>query len=370
MKIVIFGLSISCSWGNGHATLWRALCTELIRAGHDIVFFERDLPFYRPHRDLDQLEGGRLLLYSDWRSALAAARCQLAEADAGIITSYCPDALLATDLLLDSVVPVRVFYDLDSPVTLARLAANEPVDYVGPEGYAGFDLVLSYAGGSALEAISRRLGARRVEPLYGSVDPSRHGPGQFNEKLSADLSYLGTYSKDRQDRLDAFLLEPARRLPHLRFLIGGAQYPQDFPWRPNVFFMGHVAQKQHPDFFTSSRLTLNITRAAMAAFGWCPSGRLFEAAACGVPILSDWWPGLDDFFTPGEEILVAHTPDDACAAIATSQAELARIADAARARVLAEHTAAHRARQLVAALESVGGAPQAFAAPLSQRGLM
>lgn len=343
---------------------------ELIREGHDIVFFERDLPFYRPHRDLDRLEGGRLVLYPDWGVALPDARRELADADVGIVTSYCPDALPATDLLLDSAAPARVFYDLDSPVTLARLAAGEPVDYVGPNGYAGFDLVLSYAGGPALEAISRRLGAPRVEPLYGSVDPLRNRPGRIDERLSADLSYLGTYSGDRQEWLDAFLLEPARRLPHRRFLIAGAQYPENFPWRTNIFFVGHLPQNLHPDFFTSSRMTLNITRAAMAAIGWCPSGRLFEAAACGVPILSDWWPGLDHFFTPGEEILVARTPDDACAAIETSQFELTRIANAARQRTLDEHTAAHRVRQLIAVLEEVIGTPQTCVEPAPERGLI
>jgi spore maturation protein CgeB len=367
MKIVIFGLSISCSWGNGHATLWRGLCSELIRAGHDVVFFERDLDFYRPHRDLTRLEGGHLVLYPDWRSALPHARQQLADADAGIVTSYCPDAIAATDLLLDSSVPARVFYDLDSPVTLARVAAGDRVEYLGPDGYAGFDLVLSYAGGPALDALSQCLGARRVAPLYGSVDPSRSGPGRIDPGLSADLSFLGTYSADRQDRLQTFLLEPARRLPHRRFLIAGAMYPQDFPWCANLYFVGHLPQQQHADFFVSSRITLNITRAAMADAGWCPSGRLFEAAACGVPILSDWWPGLDHFFAPGDEILLARSADDVIDAIETDDAELARVGRAARERVLAEHTAAHRARQLAAALEGVAGTPAARCEPVLER---
>ena len=368
MKIVIFGLSISCSWGNGHATLWRALCSELIRAGHAVVFFERDLPFYRPYRDLTRLEGGRLVLYPDWASALPGVRRELAGADAAIVTSYCPDALPAGAAVLGSSAAARVFYDLDSPATLARLAAGEPVEYVGPDGYAGFDLVLSYAGGPALEALASRLGARRVAPLYGSVDPSRYGPGRIDQGLRADLSYLGTYAGDRQDRLEAFLLAPARRLPHRRFLIAGAQYPADFPWASNLYFVGHLPQKLHPDFFASSRLTLNITRAAMASIGWCPSGRLFEAAACGAPILSDWWPGLEHFFEPGVEVLVARTAGDALAAVETGDAELARIAAAARERVLAGHTAASRARELVAALEGAAGAPPARLEAAPERG--
>jgi spore maturation protein CgeB len=368
VKIVVFGLSVSCSWGNGHATLWRALIAELGAAGHEVVFFEQDLPFYRPFRDLDGIAGGRLILYPDWPSVRAQARGEIAGADAGIVTSYCPDALPATELVLASALPARVFYDLDSPVTLARLEAHEGVEYLGPDGLAGFDLVLSYAGGPALDALRHRLGARRVVPLYGSVDPGRYRTGRFRPEFAADLSYLGTYAPDRQDRLERFLLEPARRLPKRRFLIGGALYPPDFPWRPNLYFVGHQPQAMHPDFFASSRLTLNVTRAAMAAAGWCPSGRLFEAGACGAAILSDRWPGLELFFTPGEEILLAHGPEEACAAVEASDAELARIGGAARERVLAEHTAANRARELVLALEGVRSEPPA-PAPVLERSL-
>lgn len=356
MRIVVFGLSVSCSWGNGHATLWRALIAELVRAGHRVTFFERDLPYYRPWRDLDRIEGGRLVLYPDWATVRDEARRAVAEADAAIVTSYCPDALAATDLVLASAAPARVFYDLDAPVTLARLAAGEAVEYVGEGGFAGFDLVLSYTGGPALAEISRRLGAARVEPLYGSVDPRRYGPGRVDPGLVADVSYLGTYAADRQDRLEAFFLAPARRRPERRFLIAGAQYPADFPWADNIYFVGHLPQRLHADFFASSRLTLNITRAAMAQAGWCPSGRLFEAAACGAAILSDSWEGLDRFFTPGKELLVARAPDDVLAALALDDAELARIGAAARERVLAEHTAAHRAAELIDALERAASA--------------
>ncbi len=354
MKIVVFGLSISSTWGNGHATLWRALVAALAAEGHTVTFFERDLPFYRPHRDLDRLEPGRLVLYADWDEVRGDAARAVAEADAAIVTSYCPDAVLATALVADSRVPVRAFYDLDSPVTLERLAAGAPVEYVGPDGYRPFDIVLSYAGGPALDALRDTLGARRVAPLYGSVDPARYGPGRHDPAFASDLSYIGTYAADRQDRLEAFFLAPARRMADRKFLIAGAQYPQDFPWGPNIYFVGHLPQAMHRDFYASGRLTLNITRSAMAAAGWCPSGRLFEAAASGAAILSDTWDGLDRFFTPGEEILLAGTTDDACAAVALGDEALARIGAAARERVLAEHTAAHRARELVDALESAG----------------
>ncbi len=346
MNIVIFGLSVSSSWGNGHAALWRGLIAGLLAAGHRVRFYERDVPYYAEHRDLHALPpGGELVLYRDWVAP------SLAGADVAIVTSYCPDAAAATDLVLHSRA-LRVFYDLDTPVTLARLDAGEAVDYVGA-GLAGFDLVLSYTGGPALDALRSRLGARRVVPIYGSVDPTVHRPAPPREDYRALLSYLGTYAADRQAALERLFVEPARLLPGERFVIGGAQYPDGFPWTANTHFVWHLPPPEHPAFYGSSRLTLNVTRAAMAAMGWCPSGRLFEAAACGVPILSDDWPGLADFFEPGTEILVAQTTDDAMAALALPTDTLARIAARARARTLAQHSAAARAAEMVRAFEHV-----------------
>jgi spore maturation protein CgeB len=344
VKLVVFGLSVSSSWGNGHAVLWRALIRALAERGHRTVFFERDVPYYARHRDLVALAGGRLALYRDWAAVLPEAEREVAGADAAIVTSYCPDAPAAGELALAAPC-LSVFYDLDTPVTLARLAAGEPVDYIGPEGLARFDLVLSYTGGGALTALKERLGARLVMPLYGSVDPQHYRPASPPTPRAA-LSYLGTYAADRQDALDRLLIEPARRLPAARFLIGGAQYPDDFPWRPNIAFLGHVMPRDHPRFYAAARATLNVTRGAMAASGWCPSGRLFEAAACAAAILSDGWDGLDAFFEPQREIVVVHDSEDVLAALALGDAELARIGERARRRALAEHTAARRAAEL------------------------
>lgn len=351
MKLVIFGLTISSSWGNGHATLWRGLCAALARQGHRVVFFERDQHWYAGNRDYWDLPGGALVFYADWDGALPAARRHLADADVAMVTSYCPDGVAAADLVLTEARGLRVFYDLDTPVTLAQLSAGEGVDYIGPGGLSGFDLVLSYTGGTALTDLQRRLGAVRVAPLYGHVDPAVHAPAPAQDPYRADLSYIGTYAADRQRALETLFIGPARRLSHCRFLIAGSQYPPDFPWTPNIWFMRHLPPSEHPAFFASSRLTLNVTRGAMAARGWCPSGRLFEAAACGAPILSDAWEGLDAFFTPGREILVARTAEEAEAAIGLSDAALRRIAAAARERVLAEHTSDARARDLLAALD-------------------
>ena len=355
MKLVVFGLSVSSSWGNGHATLWRGLIKALDTLGHSVVFFERDVPYYAAHRDLAELPGGRLVLYPDWGSVRPVVRAELAEAEVAVVTSYCPDAVAATEEVTDAPVELRVFYDLDTPVTLERLRAGQTVPYIGPRGLADFDLVLSYTGGTALDALQRLLGARRVAPLYGSVDPDIHYPVSPVERYRADLSYLGTYAEDRQQALVTLFLEPARRLPARRFLIGGAKYPAEFPWTDNIYFVRHLAPAEHAAFYSSSRLTLNVTRAPMAEMGYCPSGRLFEAAACGAPILSDAWPGLDEFFTSGSEILVARTSDESMEAVARSDAELARLGRAARERALTDHTAVRRAGELVALLEGAIG---------------
>ncbi|MDB6103351.1 MAG: hypothetical protein JWO52_3350 [Gammaproteobacteria bacterium] len=356
MKLVIFGLTLSSSWGNGHATLWRGLIHGLAVRGHEVVFFEHDVPYYAAHRDVTALSDGQLILYDDWDSVLPQARLHACDADAVIVTSYCPDAVAASRLIFDERThALRVFYDLDTPVTLARLEAGDTVDYLPSNGLRDFDLVLSYTGGGALTALQERLGARAVAPLYGHVDPEVHRPVPVNGDARSALSYLGTYAHDRQETLLRLFVEPAKLRRTERFVVGGSGYPQSFPWQPNIWFLRHIAPAGHAGFFSSSRLTLNVTRADMAAMGFCPSGRLFEAAACGTPVLTDSWPGLDEFFAPGEEILVARSTDDAVAAIDSSGTALERIARAGRERTLAEHTSGRRARQL---LDILGGARQ------------
>jgi spore maturation protein CgeB len=351
MKLVIFGLTVSSSWGNGHATLWRGLIRALASDAHEVHFFERDVPYYANHRDVYEIDDAHLHLYSDWDSVAPLARRHLSDADASMVTSYCPDAIVAADLAFDSPVPLRTFYDLDTPVTLSRLSSGERVDYIGPRAFQDYDLVLSYTGGKALTELATRLGARRTAPLYGHVDPDIHRPAAPLERFRSDLSYIGTYAADRQDGVEKLFVEPARRLPARRFCLAGAMYPQDFPWTKNIFFVRHLPPAEHPAFYSSSRLTLNVTRRAMAEMGYCPSGRLFEAAACGAPILTDAWEGLEQFFVPGSEILMAHDTEDAIAALELGEAELGRIANAARERTLDEHTSAARARQLERILE-------------------
>lgn len=354
MKVVIFGLTLTSSWGNGHATLWRGLCRALARRGHQVVFFERDVPYYAANRDLREVPGGgRLQLYQSWADHLPVVRREIRDADVAIVTSYCVDALAAAEIIAESSA-FSIFYDLDTPVTLNALRTGIPVPYLGPGGLREYDLVLSYTGGGALDELREKLGARLVVPIYGHVDPEVHHPVPPTSHYHCDLSYLGTYAPDRQAGLEELFIEPARLLPSKRFMLGGAQYPADFPWTGNIFFRQHLPPQLHPAFFCSSRMTLNVTRRAMAEMGYCPSGRLFEAAACGVPILSDEWAGLEAFFSPGEEILVASSSAEAVEALSHDDDALRRIARAARERTLSEHTSAHRVLEMERAIDSAG----------------
>lgn len=362
MHFVIFGLSVSSSWGNGHATIWRGLLKAMSGAGHSATFYEKDVPYYANARDAWECPAGvRLCLYTSVDEIRAEARNELGRADVGMCTSYCPDGIEAARLILDSQARVSAFYDLDTPVTLDALSAGRPVDYLLPEGLGAFDLVLSYTGGRALDELQSKLGARYVAPLYGSVDPDTHAPTPSVDELRSSLSYLGTYAEDRQPALNELFVKPAARAQRLRFALGGAQYPADFPWTPNMFFFSHLPPALHPAFFCSSRMTLNITRRAMAEYGYCPSGRLFEAAACGTPILTDGWEGMETFFTPGEEILRVESADEVLAALDMSDDALARIATAARERTLTQHTARQRVADLQVICERVLGGEQSFA---------
>lgn len=347
MRIVIFGLSISSSWGNGHATLWRGLCKALTRRGHSIVFFERDQSYYAQARDWHSHPGTELVLYSQWSDVAARARNEVRSADAAIVTSYCADAVEATQAIIDDGEIVSVFYDLDTPITLSQLQEGGSVAYLGPHQLKPFDLVLSYTGGAALDELQQTLGARHVAPLYGHVDPDIHRPTAAIDEYRADLSWLGTFAADRQAMLERLFIQAARRSGERKFLLGGAQYPQDFPWSDNIFFVQHVPPAAHAAFFCSSRLTLNVTRVAMARMGWCPSGRLFEAAACGATLVSDTWAGLDEFYAPRSELLPADSTEDVLRALEMDDAELRRIGQRARERTLDQHTCHHRANELL-----------------------
>jgi len=345
MKIVIFGLSISSAWGNGHATTFRALLKALHNRKHRIVFFEKETDWYADNRDLPDPPYCRLVLYQRWSDILRKVRSELTDADVGMVGSYFPDGLHAIDALLDSRAEVKTFYDIDTPITIAQLRAQGKTPYVTSSQIPGFDVYFSFTGGPMLREIEDRFGAKLASPLYCSFDPEEYRRFAPSKRFACDLSYMGTYAPDRQPKLERLLIDAAKSLPKKKFIVAGSQYPRKIGWPKNVRRIVHLNPKWHARFYSSSRLTLNVTRREMVAAGYSPSVRLFEAAACGATIISDNWPGLESFLSPGREILLPVDAKDVIRFISLPDCELRRIGDAAQARVLAEHTSESRASQ-------------------------
>jgi spore maturation protein CgeB len=344
LDIVIFGLSITSSWGNGHASTYRALVKALARRGHRVTFLERDVPWYREHRDLENPDYCAVELYQDLPDVARRFGGRAAEADMVIVGSYVPDGIVLGDWATTRARGVTAFYDIDTPVTLSKLEAGG-TDYISAALIPRFDLFLSFTGGPTLRWIEERYGSPRARPLYCAADLDFHAPSVVQNRW--ELGYLGTYSADRHPALQRLLVEPARQRPDGAFVVAGAQYPDDILWPANVARFDHLTLAEHSSFYGAQRFTLNVTRADMATRGYSPSVRLFEAAACGVPIISDRWPGLDTFFTSGTEILVADDTRDVTEILANVTEERRRaIAMAARKRLLASHTADRRAKDL------------------------
>ncbi len=347
LKFTIFGLTLSSSWGNGHATPYRAILRALGAAGHQVTFYEKDVPYYAAHRDLPSPSFCELKLYRDWEQVRPEALESASDSDVVVNASYCPEGASIASEVLSLQRPLKIFYDLDTPVTLARFREGKAVEYVRAEQLREFDLVLSWTGGRALDELRESWQVNLARPLFGCVDPDTYRREPERSEFRCALSYMGTYANDRQEKLDRLFLEPSRQRRDLQFLLAGSLYPWGWQWGENVKKLEHVAPSDHPALYSSSRCTLNITRADMAESGYCPSGRFFEAAACATPIISDWFDGLDHFFTPGEELFVAHNAEDTLHALDESPEVLERMAARARQRTLDEHTGAHRAEQLL-----------------------
>ncbi len=342
MRLVVLGLSLSSSWGNGHATTFRALLRALDVRGHDVLFLEREQPWYAASRDLPVPDFCSLRFYDRVCDLDRYAR-DLATADAVIVGSYVPEGGAVIDRIAPGARNLFCFYDIDTPVTMHALAEGGAA-YLRPEQIRLFDLYLSFTGGPTLRVLEREYGARLARPLFCAVDPERHHPTGATRRW--DLGYLGTYSPDRQPAVERLLIEPARCRPDLRFVVAGPQYPDDIDWPANVERIDHLSPADHAAFYASQAWTLNVTRAEMRRHGHSPSVRLFEAGACGTPIISDAWPGLDDLFLPGRDIVVARVAADVLAALALPEQRRVAIAAAGRARTLDRHTAGTRAREL------------------------
>jgi spore maturation protein CgeB len=340
VNIAFLGLSITSSWGNGHATTFRALLHALSQRGHRICFYERNVEWYAANRDLPHSCAWETVLY-DSLDALYESGRSIRHAHCVVVGSYVPQGPELIDFVFDTARGVRAFYDIDTPVTLSALA-NGGCEYLRRDQVSGFDVYLSFSGGLALQRLEQEHGARLARPLYCAVDVGRYQPRPQSPQW--DMGYLGTYSADRQPALELRLVEPARRWCGGRFVVAGPQFPSDLQWPSNVQRIEHVAPSEHPSFYSAQRFTLNVTRAAMVEAGHSPSVRLFEAAACGTPIISDPWRGLEEFFEPGIEILVTRSADETLAYIRDlPESTRTALAQRARARVLSQHSAARRA---------------------------
>lgn len=348
MKLVVFGLSLSSSWGNGHATTYRALLRAFRDRGHDVVFWEWDAPWYGgAHRDLPDPDFCRLVLYPDWDSVAAEAIAEAREADAVLVGSYVREGARVIDALAGAGVDPLFFYDIDTPVTVASLRQG-PTDYLRPDQVPLFARYLSFTGGPFLtEVVEGELGAREARPLFCSVDAERYRRTEPDPELAADLAYMGTFAPDRQPVIERFLNLVADRLPEHRFLVAGPQYPENLRWADNVRLIPHLPPARHPAFYSTARWQLNATRADMVAAGWSPSVRLFEAGAVGAPVISDFWEGIDQLFVRGEEILIPESTEEVVEVLSTWSDDRRRaLGEAFRARVLADHTAERRAEEL------------------------
>ena len=367
MKITILGLTITSSWGNGHATTFRSLCKALHARGHRIDFLEKDVEWYASHRDLAAPAYCRVSLYTDWHTDGRASACRLAaDADVIVIGSYFPDAIEATRMLLDRVQAPLVFYDIDTPITLAGLRADGCTAYLESSLIPNYSAYMSFTGGPVLREIEIRFGSPLAAALYCSVDPSLYYKVPSRRKYACDLSYLGTYAADRQAKLVRLLLQPGALLPDQSFLVAGSMYPRE-DWPNNTRLLSHVAPSEHPAFYSSARFTLNLTRGEMVRAGYSPSVRLFEASACGATILSDTWPGLESFLTPGEEIVTVDSTEDVMRVLREMpEDERIRIGRRACERILASHTAEHRALEFESIAEQMGATRVSSGERLSQ----
>jgi spore maturation protein CgeB len=342
LNIVVLGLTITSSWGNGHATTYRALLRALSRRGHRVTFLEHDKPWYREHRDLPSPPFCRTFLYQDLDQLRREHTGTVRQADMVIVGSYVPEGI-TVGWWVCSQAATTAFYDIDTPVTIRTLRAGDCF-YLEPELIARYDIYFSFTGGATLRHLEQVYGSPCARALYCSVDPADYHPEDVAPEY--DLGYMGTYSLDRQPVLDTLLVEAARAWPAGRFAVAGPQYPASIRWPPNVRRIEHLAPSEHRRFYNLQRFTLNVTRTDMCEAGFSPSVRLFEAAACGTPIISDYWPGLETLFAPEEEILISRSTEETLTCLHHTEEDRRRlIADRARQRVLGQHTADHRAAE-------------------------
>ncbi|MCW3091584.1 MAG: glycosyltransferase [Ferruginibacter sp.] len=344
LNIVILGLSITSSWGNGHATTFRGLVRKLCKNGHHVTFLERDKPWYATNRDLPNPSFCKTILYNSVDELKNQYADLIREANLVIVGSYVPEGVAVGELVTATAQGITAFYDIDTPVTLAKIKKGD-FEYLHPALIPQYNLYLSFTGGPTLQKLEEEYGSPMAMPFYCSFDPELYYPHE--ETIKWDLGYLGTYSDDRQPPLQKLAVDAARLLPGAKFVVAGPQYPINLDWPGNVERIEHLPPSEHSAFYNSQRFTMNITRSDMIEAGFSPSVRLFEAAACGTPIISDYWEGIDHFFEINREILISSSAADTAFYIKSiSEEERKAIGEWARQKVLQHHTAAHRAIEL------------------------
>ncbi|MDQ7759966.1 glycosyltransferase [Xanthomonas sontii] len=353
LQIAFFGSSLVSSYWNGAATYYRGLLHALAQRGHRIHFFEPDAFGRQQHRDIDDPEWAQVTVYPGAAEADAARALEQARgADVVVKASGVGvfDAFLEREVLgLRSPRTQVLFWDVDAPATLERVQADadDPFRAQIPR----YDLVLTYGGGPRVVSAYRALGAAECVPIYNALDPSSHHPSPAQRDFAADLGFLGNRLPDREARVRQFFLEPARRLPDARFLLGGSGWDADLP--DNVRTLGHVSTRDHNAFNCSVRMVLNVNRDSMARFGWSPPTRVFEAAGAGACLIVDAWEGIEAFLEPQREVLVAHDSEQVAHYLQRIDAAQAQAIGArARQRLLRDHTYTHRAREVEALLDA------------------
>lgn len=350
MRIAMFGSSLVSAYWNGAATYYRGLVKAMHERGHRVTFFEPDAFDRQEHRDLEDPDWAEVVVYPPREEAALAQVERAAEADlvikaggVGVLDELLEAAVLSSRRAGSLV----AFWDVDAPATLDRLASDErhPLRAQLPE----FDLVLTYGGGDRVVRAYRALGARECVPIYNGVDPDTHHPVSPEPSFHGDLAFLGNRLPDREARVETFFFDAARALPSQRFLLGGSGW-EDRVFPGNVRYLGHIYTHDHNAFNVTPRAVLNVSRQSMASYGFSPATRVFEAAAAGARLITDAWAGMEMFLEPGREVLVAADGGEVVERLRSLTPERARDLGArARARVLAEHTYAHR----VAVLERV-----------------
>jgi len=340
MRIAFFGSSLVSSYWNGACTYYRGIVRALHERGHEITFFEPDAYDRQRHRDIPDPPYATVVVYdpADAREIVTGARgFDVVAKTSGV--GAADDVLEVAVLELDG---VRVFWDVDAPATLASMEADpgDALRALIPE----YDLVLTYGGGDPVVERYAKLGARRCVPVYNALDPSTHHPVEPDPRFACDLGFLGNRLPDREARVEEFFFQAAGRLPGREFLIGGSGWDGGAARAANVRHLGHVGTRDHNAFNRTPLAVLNVTRESMAANGFSPATRVFEAAGAGACLITDAWEGIELFLEPGEEVLVARDGAEVAALLDGLDAERARaIGAAALERVRAEHTYAQRA---------------------------